>query len=160
MKKHLTATAFVVRGDATLMHWHKRLGQWMPPGGHVDPDEEPHEAALREVMEETGLACEVVPTGEQHGFAYPRQLPTPVAVLLEDIPAGKDVAHQHIDLIYFVRPLADGHGQVDDPTLRWVTEAELRESAPMDVAGCGVSAVAPEDVRELGLAAIAALRSP
>jgi 8-oxo-dGTP pyrophosphatase MutT (NUDIX family) len=159
MKRHFTATAFVVRGDATLLHWHKRLGQWMPPGGHVDPDEEPHEAALREVMEETGLACEIMATAAQHGFTYPRQLPTPVAVLLEDIPAGKDVAHQHIDLIYFVRPLADGHEQVEDATLRWVSEAELQENAPMEVVGHEAPAAVPEDVRELGLAAIAWVRS-
>ena len=51
MTKHFTATAFVVRGDTTLLHWHRRLAQWMPPGGHVEPDEEPAEAALREVQE-------------------------------------------------------------------------------------------------------------
>jgi 8-oxo-dGTP diphosphatase len=157
MIKHFTATAFVVRGDATLLHWHKRLGQWMPPGGHIEPDEEPGEAALREVLEETGLACEIVQVGERHDFVYPEQLPTPYTILLEDIP-GPDEPHKHIDLIYFVRPLPDGHASVDDPTLRWVREAELRENAPLDVAGCGVNAAVPEDVRELGLAAIASVR--
>ena len=154
MKKHFTATAFVVRGDATLLHWHKRLGQWMPPGGHIEPDEEPAEAALREVMEETGLACEVIPIGECHDFTYPQQLASPYTVLLEDIP-GPGEPHQHIDLIYFVRPLPDGHAPASDPTLRWVTEAELRDGAPLDVFGCGVSAAVPEDVRLLALVAIA-----
>ena len=173
MKKHFTATAFVVRGDATLLHWHKRLSQWMPPGGHIEPDEEPQEAALREVREETGLICEIAETSPRHEFATPAQLPAPYTVLLEDIPdpsaaadaalrAG-DEAHQHIDLIYFVRPIEGAdHETVDDPTLRWVSEAELRDNGPLDVAGCGVSAQVPEDVRELALAAIAALstRSP
>jgi 8-oxo-dGTP pyrophosphatase MutT (NUDIX family) len=158
VKKHFTATAFVVREGTTLLHWHKRLGQWMPPGGHIEPDEEPVEAVLREVREETGLACEVVSTSQYHPFAEPQQLPTPYAILLEDIPDGKDPAHQHIDLIYFVRPLADGHGPVDDPTLRWVTEAELRLNTPMEVAGCGVVAAVPEDVRLLAISAIAAVR--
>jgi 8-oxo-dGTP pyrophosphatase MutT (NUDIX family) len=153
VKKHFTATAFVVRGDATLLHWHKRLGQWMPPGGHIEPDEEPAEAALREVMEETGLACEIVATGERHDFTYPQQIASPYTILLENIP-GPGEPHQHIDLIYFVRPLAGGHAQVDDPTLRWVTAAELRGGDPLDVAGCGVSAVVPDDVRQLALAAI------
>lgn len=159
MKRHFTATAFVVRGDATLLHWHKRLGQWMPPGGHVEEDELPTEAALREVHEETGLVCEIVSTSPSLRFAYPEQEPAPYTILVEDIP-GPGEPHKHIDLIYFVRPIEDAtHTTVDDPTLRWVTSAELRENAPMDVAGCGVTAVIPEDVRLLALVAIDQVRA-
>ena len=160
MKKHFTATAFVVRGDATLLHWHKRLSRWLPPGGHIEPDEEPAEAALREVREETGLVCEVVATSLRHEFAQPQQLPAPYTVLLEDIPDSKEPAHMHIDLIYFVRPV-DGadHGTMDDPTLSWVTEAELRDNGPLEARGRGRSEAVGEDVRTLALAAIAAVRS-
>ena len=159
MKRHFTATAFVVRADATLLHWHKRLGQWMPPGGHIEPEELPTEAALREVREETGLICEIVSTSPYLRFAYPEQLPAPYTILIEDIP-GPDEPHKHIDLIYFVRPLEDaGHATVDDPTLRWVSSAELRENSPMDVAGCGVTAAIPEDVRLLALVAIDQVRA-
>jgi 8-oxo-dGTP pyrophosphatase MutT (NUDIX family) len=154
VKRHFTATAFVVRDGATLLHWHKRLGQWMPPGGHIEPDEDPVQAALREVREETGFVCEVICTSPEHPFAYPEQIAAPYTILVEQIP-GPDEAHEHIDLIYFVRPLSGAvHGEVDDPTMRWVMEAELRENLPMDVAGCGVSAQVPEDVRVLALAAI------
>lgn len=160
MRKHFTATAFVVRGDATLLHWHKRLAQWMPPGGHIEADEEPAEAALREVREETGLVCEIVATSPLHPFGQPRQIPAPYTILLEDIPEATEPAHQHIDLIYFVRPVDSAdHGVVDDPTLRWVSEAELRDNGPLDVAGRGVSAEVRDDVRTLALAAIAAVRS-
>jgi 8-oxo-dGTP pyrophosphatase MutT (NUDIX family) len=159
VKRHLTATAFVVRGNVTLLHWHKRLGQWMPPGGHIEPDELPTEAALREVREETGLVCEIVSTSPYLRFAYPEQLPAPFTILLEDIP-GPDEPHKHIDLIYFVRPLEDAaHATVDDPTVRWVTAAELQENAPMDVVGCGVTAAIPEDVRQLALIAIDHVRA-
>jgi 8-oxo-dGTP pyrophosphatase MutT (NUDIX family) len=159
MKRHFTATAFVVRGDATLLHWHRRLGQWMPPGGHIEPDEDPPAAALREVCEETGLVCEIVSKSPNLQFDYPEQLAAPYTILLEDIP-GPGERHKHIDLIYFVRPIEDAaHSTVDDPTLRWVTAAELRQNTPMDVAGCGVSAAIPEDVRQLALLAIQTVRA-
>jgi 8-oxo-dGTP pyrophosphatase MutT (NUDIX family) len=53
--RHFTATTYVVNDGATVLHDHKRLDLWLAPGGHIDRDELPHEAALREVREETGL---------------------------------------------------------------------------------------------------------
>ena len=46
MRSHFTATAFVVDNGRTLLHWHKKLQQWMPPGGHLLPDEDPASGAL------------------------------------------------------------------------------------------------------------------
>ncbi|HMF86911.1 MAG TPA: NUDIX domain-containing protein, partial [Gemmatimonadaceae bacterium] len=138
--------------------WHKRLEQWMPPGGHIEPDEDPVQAVLREIVEETGLETEVIAGKEAASFDYPKQLPVPYTILIEDIP-GPDEPHKHIDMIYFCR-VVDGsaRGPVDDPTLRWVEEEELRQNAPLDVAGCGVSVAVPEDVRQLALIAIEAGR--
>jgi 8-oxo-dGTP pyrophosphatase MutT (NUDIX family) len=156
VRRHFTATGFVVRDGATLLHWHKRLGQWMPPGGHIEPDEDPVQAVLREIREETGVVAEVIVTRAAEGFEYPEQLPAPYTILVEDIP-GPGEPHKHIDMIYFCRPVDDAeHAAVDDPTLRWVQESELRNGGPLDVAGRGVSAAVPEDVRALALVAIEA----
>lgn len=154
MIRHFTATGFVVRGGETLLHWHKRLQQWMPPGGHIEKNEDPLQALLREIKEETGITAEVFATSAPLPFDYPEQIPAPYVILIEDIP-GPDEPHKHIDMIYFCRPV-DGaeHAAVDDPTLRWVQEAELRSGTALDVAGCGVSSVIPEDVRRLALVAI------
>lgn len=158
MIRHFTATGFVVGGDATLLHWHGRLGQWMPPGGHIEQDEDPVQAVLREIREETGLVAEVIPSRAAEAFAYPEQLPAPYTILVEDIP-GPGEPHKHIDMIYFCRPV-DGadHQQIADPTLRWVHEHELRDGGPLEIAGRGESAAVPEDVRALALVAIEAGR--
>ncbi len=50
--RHFTASMVVLdveRGLVLLVH-HRASGLWMFPGGHVDPDEAAHEAALREVL--------------------------------------------------------------------------------------------------------------
>jgi 8-oxo-dGTP pyrophosphatase MutT (NUDIX family) len=157
--RHYTATGFVVRESQTLLHWHQRLQQWMPPGGHIEANEDPVQAVLREIHEETGIVAEVIRQRAAHNFDYPEQLPAPYTILVEDIP-GPDQAHKHIDFIYFCRP-RDGaeHEPREDPTLRWVHESELRANQALDVAGCGVSAPVPQDVWVLALIAIETARS-
>lgn len=97
--RHFTVAVFVVGDGKVLLHWHRKLGMWLPPGGHIERDELPDEAAVREVFEETGLKVEL--TGERReDVKDPVQLHRPAGVQLENIGPG----HQHIDLIYFARP--------------------------------------------------------
>ncbi len=132
----------------------------MPPGGHVEPDEDPLQAVLREIREETGIAAAIIATRSEFTFSEPSSLPPPYTILIEDIPAGeREPAHQHIDLIYFCHPVPDdAPNPVADPTLRWVDEDELRSGLPLEVVSCGVSAAIPEDVGELALIAIKSSR--
>lgn len=42
--------------------WHKRRESYEHPGGHVEPNETPMEAAKRELFEETGVEnCKIIP---------------------------------------------------------------------------------------------------
>ena len=139
--RDFTATTFVVRDASTLLLWHKKMQAWLPPGGHINPDELPEDAALREVLEETNLKVELC--GEQEQWGPVRVLHTPVCILLEDIEPG----HQHIDLIYFAR--ADGSQAQFNP----------RESTAMrwfDYDDLGGPEIA-EDIRILGRRALAAV---
>jgi 8-oxo-dGTP pyrophosphatase MutT (NUDIX family) len=157
VRRHFTATGFVVHGDRTLLHWHRRLQQWMPPGGHIEPDEDPVQAVLREIREETGMSAEVIPSVPVLPFAAPGQVQPPYTILVEDIP-GPDEPHQHIDLIYFCR-LTDG--AAPDPStgdFHWVDEAALHSHEPLDLAACGVAAPVAEDVRLLAIKAIETAR--
>ena len=44
-------------------------------GGHIEPDDDPVQAVLREIEEETGLLAEIIPIHQSVSFTYPEQLP-------------------------------------------------------------------------------------
>jgi 8-oxo-dGTP pyrophosphatase MutT (NUDIX family) len=129
--RHFTASMVVIdpaTAHVLLVH-HKATGLWMFPGGHVDPNETAHDAALREVLEETGVHATVA---AQQVRNLPDMTWTPSPWITAVIPApakperpGKpaEPAHHHIDLLFI--GTADSSIQssaVDDGVdgVRWV----------------------------------------
>lgn len=118
---HVTASAVVLDAGsgAVLLHLHRRLDRWLQPGGHIDPGERPEDAAVRETLEETGIAALHPPSG-------------PVILHLDEHP-GPD-AHVHLDLRFLLvadrsaPPASQGErtGRGPGPTLRWTTPEEAR----------------------------------
>lgn len=113
LQRHFTATAFVIDAqNRVLLLWHKRLSRWMPPGGHLDADETPEDAARRECKEETGFDVEII--GEESTDLFSKastegsMLKKPLAMLLENIPASEErnePAHQHMDFLFRAKML-------------------------------------------------------
>jgi 8-oxo-dGTP pyrophosphatase MutT (NUDIX family) len=147
--RHFTATVYVVNDGATALHEHKRLGIHIPPGGHVDRDELPHEAALREVREETGLEATLLDDTPTVPGGPGETLPNPRHTLLYDINEHDGaVGHQHVDLVYYAetvtREIDPSEDEAPASAWEWYAPERLRAS---DVAG---------DVTELGIEAIEA----
>jgi 8-oxo-dGTP pyrophosphatase MutT (NUDIX family) len=157
MERHFTVSGFVVDGGCLLLHWHRKLQIWLPPGGHIDPDEDPVQAVLREALEETGITCEVVPHELPLAFSNIPQLPSPLKIIVANVPAnGAQAEHQHIDMSYALRPLP-GIPRVapeEHHDFIRVTVDQLRRNEPLQLASCGVDLPAPEDVRVIGIRAI------
>ncbi len=106
--RHMTASMVVIdRHHATvLLVHHKATGKWMFPGGHVDTDETPGEAAVREVFEETGIRATLA---GRPSVGLPGMIWHPSPWITAEIPApakphrpGKpaEPAHTHIDLLF------------------------------------------------------------
>ncbi len=124
LTRDFTVATFVVCKAKILLLWHRKLQKWLPPGGHVEPNELPDEAAMREVREEAGVEVELV--GEIGlPVESPRQLMRPAGIQLEDICPG----HQHIDLIYFARPIDPSQitttGNAESEAVGWFSLTEL-----------------------------------
>lgn len=96
--RDFTVAVFVVHDNRVLLHWHAKLQRWLPPGGHIEPNELPDDAAEREVMEETGVRIRLLNDDDYVALnGEPRRLCRPAGIQLEPIGPG----HEHIDLIYF-----------------------------------------------------------
>ena len=110
VQNHFTATGLVFNEiGEILMIKHKKLCVWLPPGGHVDENELPCKAVLREIFEETGVKATVISVAQNFGIPIDDyELPLPMEILLEDIEGTG--MHNHIDMIYLCR--------ADDSTLK------------------------------------------
>ncbi len=110
---HITASCFIVDGEGRLLlHHHRRLNRWLQMGGHVESNESPRDAALREGGEESGL----------------RDLELIGGILDVDvhaIPSGRgEPEHSHFDVRYLARtrePQAIAIDRAESNDLAWVT---------------------------------------
>jgi 8-oxo-dGTP pyrophosphatase MutT (NUDIX family) len=125
MVRHMTVSGFVVHDGHVALHWHRKIGKWLPAGGHIEEGEDPVEAVLREVREEFDIDAAILPTAQRVDYqgGGPSQIETPVAILEYEPEPG----HFHIDLVYFLRALSGYPGLSHDPDnpIHWLDAADL-----------------------------------
>ena len=153
MHKHFTSTGYVIYKNQVLLHLHKKINKYLPPGGHLEINETPIEAVLREVKEETGLDVNLIYDKQLNNFSYPQTLPVPEKILLEDINDPDTGFHQHIDFIYFCVPKYQT--KISDSWI-WFSESSLKNG--YKTSG-GALLIPPPDVVEISLEAIKKLKN-
>jgi 8-oxo-dGTP pyrophosphatase MutT (NUDIX family) len=129
-KIDFASDVFIVHEGRVLLRKHDKYKIWLAVGGHIELDEDPNQAAIREVKEEVGL--DVVLFGETNQ-AFPEK---------ED---GKDLipprflnkheineTHEHISFVYIAitkdPKIVQGENEVSDE-IKWFTKEELENPA-------------------------------
>ncbi|MFC5889585.1 NUDIX domain-containing protein [Kitasatospora sp. CM 4170] len=131
----MTASTFLLHRDAghwiVGLIWHDRLGGHMPAGGHGEVGEGVHDAALREVLEETGHKARLIPgpaAPTPAGFPH-RPVPAPWWICEGGAsPDGHtSTPHTHVDHIYLalVDSASAATEQQPDHQLTWFTHSRL-----------------------------------
>ena len=122
-----TVSVFIVHGGKVLLVHHRKLGRWLPVGGHIEIGENPEEAALREAEEESGLRIELVGARPPREFPGTTILTAPTYLDVHDITGD----HRHIGLIYFARAATNRVrlAEAEHHDIRWFTRHDLGDPA-------------------------------
>ncbi|RLE19100.1 MAG: hypothetical protein DRJ08_06025 [Acidobacteria bacterium] len=134
MRYEYAVNVFVFNSDYTSLLFVRRVkppfaGQYLPPGGHVEEGENPLEAAVREVREETGLEVEVIdfrPGSPILLDSRTVRMPEPIRVQVEYI----DRHHKHVDFVLLGEVTGDSD-QIQDiyrERVKWVSINELNDT--------------------------------
>lgn len=150
-KIDFTTSVYIVHDNKVLLHIHDKLGIWLPPGGHIELNEDPNEAAIREAKEETGLDVELVGEAPSYDSPYKaRELIPPKFLNRHFYDLTR--THEHVDCCYFARAKGDAslaRPEIEGGVIKWMTKEEIES---------GAYEIVP-DVKAHALAALKALAS-
>jgi ADP-ribose pyrophosphatase YjhB (NUDIX family) len=104
-KVDFTSEVFVVYKNRVLLRKHDKYKIWLSVGGHIELDEDPNQAAIREVREEVGLDVKLfgeVPSFGEEGRGYKELIP-PASVNRHRVSP----THEHVTFVFFAKSDTD-----------------------------------------------------
>lgn len=124
MDRHFCASVFVINPEnkKILLVHHKKYNKWVQPGGHIEDNETPEEAALREVYEETGVKVKLL------GSRFPREDDFIKPLGIQKNRNIKGVVH--IDFIYPAVPINNLETTInksENHDVGWFSREQLEE---------------------------------
>lgn len=140
-KFDFTVGCFIVFDHKVLLVNHPRYDMWLPPGGHIELDEDPEQALFREIKEETGLDVEIIapkPSSPAKGAKY---IYIPAYISVHDA----NPPHRHIGMTYYARAKNANNVKSDEHShTQWFSADEL-DASRFNI---------PEEIRHFGKEAI------
>ena len=127
MVKHFTISTYLLNESLTktLFLLHPKFSKWLPPGGHIEANETPEEAARREIAEETGvLDVEFISKKINSEFTDSRtqMLLNPHFIMSQLI----ETDHFHLDMIFFAKVLEKDYLSPEKHNLKWFSIEDVK----------------------------------
>ncbi len=134
-KIDFVVSAYIVHQNRVLLIDHKEQKRWLPIGGHIELNEDPEQALVREIMEESGLE-NVEILSKKSPLLRKGWKPLYIPAFL-DIHAISDT-HKHINLSYIASSTTEKVrlSEREHHAIRWFSEDELKSpefNIPEDV---------------------------
>ena len=120
----MTVQLWIVHEDRVLLRLHEKFGLWFGVGGHIDPGEDPLEAAHREAMEEVGLTVTIPGEPDYSHHSGPVDLPPPAFINRHPVGGGRD----HFNLEYLALAHSSQITQPDNhekTVCKWCTREDI-----------------------------------
>lgn len=125
-----TVEAFIVYKNKVLLRKHDKLGIWLSVGGHIELNEDPNQAAIREVKEEVGLDI-TIDDSLRTNLNFPDgsyELIPPYFLNVQK----HEPAHKHITFVYFAKSKTNqvkpNVKSEKSDGIKWFTREQLKES--------------------------------
>lgn len=125
-KIDFTVEVFIVCKNKVLLRKHDKYKIWLSVGGHIELNEDPNEAAIREIKEEVGLDIAL-----DDSLQESREKDETIELIPPYFLNRNRISdtHEHITLVYFAKSNSDkiSENAEDERSgeCRWFTKAEL-----------------------------------
>lgn len=134
-KLDYTVNAFIVSGKKVLLIYNSQYKIWVPPGGHIEKDEDLEDALYREIEEETGFkksnleiidTRESIPNEDIFSDTVGRSIVTPT---FTDVHITI-LSHKHVAFRYFFKVKRSTKLSSEDECVikyKWFSIKELKD---------------------------------
>ena len=133
MKTDLVVAGYIFDKNKVLLIHHKKLDLWLPVGGHIQENETPDDALLREIQEEVRIGVEII-NNNKFGMEgnVKKNLAIPFNVNLHSVGD-----HDHCCFFYACKAIDAGKLKINHDELKnyaWFSKEELNQNhVPADV---------------------------
>lgn len=145
-KIDFTVEVFIVYNNRVLLRKHDKYKKWLSIGGHIELNEDPNEAAIREVKEEVGLDIELFGKALSFNNENYKELIPPKFLNRHRI----NDAHEHITLTYFAKSTTEkltvSEKEISEEC-KWFTKEEIENNLEIE-----------EHIKAYALAALSELK--
>ncbi|HOZ36979.1 MAG TPA: NUDIX domain-containing protein [bacterium] len=132
MKTDLVIAGYIIHQNKVLLIHHRKLNLWLPVGGHIDENETPDQALLREIKEEISIDVEILNQSDMPiDGNIKSNLATPFCVNVHSVGD-----HDHCCFFYVCKAINPEQLQINKElkNFKWFTKDDLnKKHVPVDV---------------------------